>query len=399
MTEIVDNILEEINQNNLVAGVYLDLSKAFDTVDHKILLEKLKHYGVRGGALGWFTNYLTNREQYTVANGVCSHKQSVHFGVPQGSVLGPLLFLVYVNDIAASTGEHKLRLFADDSNVFIVNKDAGTLKKQIVAVINDMNKWFKANKLTINMSKTAYSIFSKQNTIVPTSLNSMHIDGNTVNRVQAAKYLGIILDDKLNWGNHIEELNKKLTKTTQAFKIVKNFVDKKSKFMLFYAYFESRAQYGSELYCTANRKLIKSVQVKQNRALKALFYSAECTSKEDFIALKLMPTKKLHSDLGVLMIEDMGNLNTLKLVHKTQCNEAPSAFDGYFVQNKDIPGRRQGTRQDDELSTSKYKTNTLKKTIKYRGAKLWNDVDVSTKNLELTKDFGKHVKYQMVTQY
>ena len=130
----------------MVAGIYLDLTKAFDTVDHQILLHKMSHYGIRGDALEWTKNYLTNREQFTLANGVRSNNQQVHFGVPQGSVLGPLLFLIYVNDIAHAVHGHKIRLFADDSNVFVINKNAGTMKRQMTKILY-MENWFKANKL------------------------------------------------------------------------------------------------------------------------------------------------------------------------------------------------------------------------------------------------------------
>ena len=151
--EITDNILSELEKKNMVAGIYLDLSKAFDTVDHTILLHKLKHYGIRGLPLQWFQSYLSNRQQYTVANGAKSELRQVEYGVPQGSVLGPLLFLIYVNDISASTGNNKLRLFADDSNVFVIAKDPATLKTNMIQVILNLCEWFNANKLTINMKK------------------------------------------------------------------------------------------------------------------------------------------------------------------------------------------------------------------------------------------------------
>ena len=131
----MDNIIDEMKNGELVAGIYMDLSKAFDTVDHKILLHKCEHYGIRGQALGWLKSYLSNRMQYTIANGVESSEKAVEYGVPQGSVLGPLLFLLYVNDIAQATENHKLRLFADDSNVFVTARNPATLKSLMNEVI------------------------------------------------------------------------------------------------------------------------------------------------------------------------------------------------------------------------------------------------------------------------
>jgi len=206
--------------------------------------------------------------------------------------------------------------------------------------------------------------------------------------VENSKYLGIILDEKLDWKEHIIELNKKLTKTVQAFKIVSRYLSNESKYKIFYAYFHSRVQYGSELYCTANTNAMKSVQIKQNRALKALFH-------KDFYT----PTPKLHNDLKIAMVNDTCEINTLKLVHKIQNGKAPEAFDGYFIQNKDIPGRRQGTRQDEDLSTHQFKTPITQKTFKYRGAKLWNSVDKAVQNTETTKTFGKSLAQSRIANY
>ena len=318
ITEIVENLLTELQNGKLVAGIYLDLSKAFDTVDHNILLDKLEHYGIRGNPLKWFKSYLQNRQQYTVVNGKKSNLQHVQYGVPQGSVLGPLLFLLYTNDIVMAVGKNKLRLFADDSNVFVTADNATTLQQKMKEVLLSIFIWFKANKLTANINKTAYSIF-KRNGVIPGCLNSIKIDNEVINRVKEVKYLGIILDDKLNWEAHINELNKSLTKTINAFKIIKNFVPNQNKSALYYAYVYSKIQYGIEVYSSAKDKWINKTQIKQNRALKVLF-------NKDFFT----PTQKLHKDLDLLLVKDIGKLNTLKFVHRQRNNKTPSIFDNYF---------------------------------------------------------------------
>ena len=389
VTEIVDNLLQEVDNDKITAGIYLDLSKAFDTVDHSIVLTKLKHYGIRGEALKWFQSYLTNRQQFTVANGICSTKQKVLYGVPQGSVLGPLLFLLYVNDIAAAVPRHKLRLFADDSNIFVSDINPRSLKNQMVNVLKNMDEWFRANKLTINMSKTKYSIFVKPRREIPSLLNSITVNGTKISRVSDSKYLGLVLDDKLSWSKHIDELNEKLTKTVQAYKIVTNYLNTPAKYMVYYAYFYSRIQYGCEIYSTAQNKKIKSIQVKQNRALKVLF-------RKDFYT----PTKELHQDLNIPLVKDIGKMNCLKLVHKIIHGQAPEAFQDYFKQNKDIPGRRSGTRQDNDLATSQFKTNLAKKSFKYRGANYWNQVSkLGVQNIKETSIFGKLIKQNIISEY
>ena len=161
-------------------------------MDHEILLHKLHHYGIRGDMHRWMENYLTNRKQFTHVNNTNSKLQEVNIGVPQGSVLGPLLFIVDVNDIAAATGADQVRLFADDSNIFVADKDPIVLKSKMVSKMNDLNLWFTSNKMTNNVSKAAYSIFTSQAS-VPATLNTVTIGGDTIERATYSRYLGLQL--------------------------------------------------------------------------------------------------------------------------------------------------------------------------------------------------------------
>ncbi len=191
LIEIVDNILKAMEEGKLVAGIFLDLSKVFDTIDHVILLDKLQHYGILGQPHDWFRSYLDNRQQFTIANNMNSSLKTVTHGVLQGCVLGPLLFLIYINDISNCTDSDCLnRLFADDANVFISRHSAQDLKDSMIKIIKQLFELFRANKLTVNLNKTCYTIFRSINKTVPDFLSSIKID-DIIKRVKCAKFLGL----------------------------------------------------------------------------------------------------------------------------------------------------------------------------------------------------------------
>ena len=160
ITEFVSNVLYCLDKKENCLSVFLDLSKAFDSINHSILLSKLNHYGIRGGALEWFKSYLDHRRQYVIVNGVRSTEKTINYGVPQGSVLGPLLFIIYLNDLPESLTYCKPIIFADDTTLF----HAGTnnLFEHVNYDLKQLSDWFRANQLSVNTSKTKYMFFSKQ---------------------------------------------------------------------------------------------------------------------------------------------------------------------------------------------------------------------------------------------
>ena len=207
---LIDKITEALDNGDCVVGIYLDFFNVFHTVNHDILLQKLSVYGVQDIALEWFRDYLANRSQYVTYSSMKSTKENITCWVPQGSIFGPLLFLIYISDLATVSNAFLSVLFADDTNVFIAGRDIEALCNRINEDLAKIQEWLCANKLSLNVKKTHYMIFTSINKIVPDI--GIRINNVCIERVHVTKFLGILIDSQLKWKQHIEYICKKLSK-------------------------------------------------------------------------------------------------------------------------------------------------------------------------------------------
>ena len=201
--ELIDHVSKVLDNGGYAAGLFLDLSKAFDTVNHDILLSKLENYGIRDTALNWFASYLRNRKQSVEIENISSDLYNVHCGVPQGSNLGPILFLLYINDMPNCSKQLLFRLFADDTAVILKHDNLDTLIEQLNLEIVKVHTWLKANKLSLNILKTKLVIFHPHRKKILRNVD-ISIDTHKIERVESIKYLGIYIDEHLNWKNRFQ---------------------------------------------------------------------------------------------------------------------------------------------------------------------------------------------------
>ena len=164
LLSLIDTLTNNFDNGETTIGIFLDLSKAFDTVNHSILTNKLYHYGIRGTSNNWFSNYLKNRFQCVHVNDTNSSYSEIHCGVPQGSILGPILFILYINDLSNSSKLSNFILFADDTNIFLKDKDPSTLSRTVNAELIKIQHWFMCNKLSLNVKKSHYMLFNTRQT-------------------------------------------------------------------------------------------------------------------------------------------------------------------------------------------------------------------------------------------
>ena len=269
---LVDQIYESFENDNYTLGVFIDLSKAFDTVGHSILLQKLEMYGVNTTNLAWFASYLNGRKQYIkTTESADTLKKDIKCGVPQRSILGPLLFLLYVNDLPNSSNVLVAIMFADDTNFFFEHSNINTLFKTVNDELIKINEWFSANKLSLNVGKTKFSLFHKSGKKynIPSHLPTLKINNHDTERVHTMKFLGVLLDDNLSWKEHIKYLENKIAKNIGLMYRAKPFLDKESLLALYYSYINSHRNYAnlawSSTYLTNLQKTTQPTKTRNKR--------------------------------------------------------------------------------------------------------------------------------------
>ena len=309
ITEFTSELLPTLDINEKCLSVYLDLSKAFDTINHNILLKKLEYYGIRGMALEWFRSYLFQRRQYVSYLSTNSDTEIMSFGVPQGSVLGPLLFILYSNDIPRPLSYCKSILFADDTTIYLNGNNLNVLYEQVNSDLKSLTDWFRANQLSVNPTKTKYILFSKKVTPMTDGL-FLKIDNEKLEQVNSTKFLGVFIDSHLTWENHIEHCKSKVSSGIYALNMSKHVLKQSHLKILYYSLIHSHLTYGLILWGNALQKYISKLERVQKKAIRAI-------TRSKFNA----PSSPVFRELNILKLRDLYKLNVgtflYKFVYKT----------------------------------------------------------------------------------
>ena len=274
----VNHIEEAIKNNEHVIGIFIDLSKAFDTIDHSILLKKLEHYGIRGRALSLLDSYLKNRIQIVSVLAETSEPLNVVYGVPQGSCLGPLLFLIYINDLGHIAKDCEIILFADDTNIFIKAKSLCNAYERANTILEKIVDYMTCNKLHINLEKSCYMHFSKCSNKVEID-NANHTDENyklkinqyELPKVSQIKFLGVIIDNKLSWSDHIKALTKKLSCCIGSLNQIIESIPERLHKDLYHTLFESYLSYGISVWGGCSNTKLFPLFKAQKKVMRVVF--------------------------------------------------------------------------------------------------------------------------------
>ncbi len=366
--DIQNSILNSLEKKETPCCLFLDFAKAFDTVNHSILLQKLNHYGIRGNALQLLESYLTDREQCVQVNNTISDFDFIKHGVPQGSILGPLLFLLYINDIAESSPLLDFYLFADDTTIFLSDSDTARLEQTLNTELAHVSSWLIANKLSLNVGKSNILLFRQSNKQPPPPIN-ITIDGLPVDEKEHAKYLGIIIDNKLNFKKHIDHVKSSLVKGCAILSMVRHYVPKQILVNTYNAYIQPHIDYCLPVWGYTHKTHIAPIERQQRKAIRIMNFM----KKRDDPSLQFKQNNLLRLDESL-------KLSSAKVLWKADNHLLPPTVNSIF------------SNRNGKFHTPHRRIDLTQHCISFVGTQVWNRIPQKIRSANSITSFKTNYK-------
>ena len=349
-----------MNKGLTSLAAFIDLSKAFDTVDHSILLKKLKCYGIDNANLAWCNNYLTERSQKTLANGNMSSTHAVSCGVPQGSVLGPLFFILYVNDVQYALRGSQIRLYADDTVIYSSGENTVELEASLQPALNKFAKWCGCNKLTLNASKTKLMAFGTRQKVKRAKRAQVKINGVPLEIVPSYKYLGVSLDSTLSFNYYVKSVVNMVAYKTSLLSKIRRYLTDTVALKIYKSMILPYFDYGDIIYNNSNQDGLDKLQRLQNRCLKI------CKKLD-----RRSNTKELHATAKCPMLLNRRSAHVNNFMYKRLSKP-------HLVDDRDIRTR---AHEAPLFRVEVPKIEAFKRSIQYSGATQWNNLPAETRSI------------------
>ena len=331
----VDDWRRRLEHNEIVGSVFVDLSKAFDSIPHSLLLEKLCRYGFRGQSLKWLQSYLHDRKQHVFYNDESSPWSTVNMGVPQGSILGPLLFSLFINDLPTSLGQSSVMLYADDTTVYFSDPDGKVVQNVLSEDLGRLSTWIIQNGLNLNLHKTQFLCLARKNKVSQTKDIAVSMGGTTLQRQNEVKFLGVIVDERLSWRSHIEKIKRSCLRAMSPLFKLRNTLPSNLKLMLYRALVEPHLNYCAVVWMECSKADRIKLEKIQNRAMRVILNERKDSS-----------ATRLRSQLGWSTLENRRKMLRAVCTKRYLSKECPAYSKGMFMTNKDV-GIRSARRLED----------------------------------------------------
>ena len=363
--DLYNTVANALDRGEVVIGIFIDLKKAFDTLNHEILTHKLEHYGVRGILLKLLKCYLTNRKQLVEYNNIHSNLETIKIGVPQGSILGPLLFIIYINDIVNCSPTIHPILFADDTNVVLSHKNYPELINKANIELSNLSDWLVSNRLTINVQKTNYIRFRAGNKKYPAKTPPLMVNNSIIERVTEVKFLGVYIDEKLDWNAHMVQMEKKITKSIGVINRFKNILPASVLRSLYHTLVHPYLTYCNIVWGRATDTVLNKLVLLQKRALRVI-------STEVYLA----HTAPLFTSNSILPLKEINKYQLAIFMFKYLNSAVPHSCNQFVAKALKLELSTRKLRTVREFLLPPHRLQIKKKSIMVAGPRLWETIPI-----------------------
>lgn len=367
------------NENNIILVTFLDFQRAFETIEPKILLKKMLAYGIRDKELSWFASYLTDRKQMVKLQDTVSKAMNNNLGVPQGSILGPLLFILYVNDLGNCLQHCKIKMFADDTAIYIESK---TIEEGIMKMNNDLNTLYKKiceNKLKLNIDKTKIMVIGNRKSTNTNDI-TIKINDTKIELVDRIKYLGVMIDNKLSFTCNIDHICRKLGSKINLLNRLRNELNFEQKIIVYKSIIQPHFIYSASILFLASQTDIKRLQKLQNKCMRAILNMGKLTSKR--IMLEILEFMSVNQIIVYFM---------LIFLYKIVNGVAPPYLQNK-IKYKNENNRKKTLRSGNEIEKSRATKSCSQNSLFYKGIGIFNSIPDTIKEIGSMTGFKKHLR-------
>ena len=381
LTYVNEEILKHIDNGKLIGIVFLDLKKAFDTVDHELLIQKLPHYGITNNTLLWINNYLNNRTQITKINDINSDSMPIKCGVPQGSILGPLLFTIFINDLPDTIKHCNVTLYADDTALIVAGKTSDEIQNYLKKDLVNTKKWLDDSKLSLNVNKTKSMLIGTNQRLAKTTPLALKIDNKPIEQVHAFKYLGLWIDSNYKFKTHLDKIKHKIAFKVISLMRIKSYISKKYRQLIFNALISPHFDYVSTIWSSSSSSLLKPLSRLYSKAGKTILNLPMRT-----------PTKEVLHTLNWPPLHKRWDLHKCLITHKILNKKMPDYLKNTFTYVFNTHNRTTRSSQSKLLALPPIKTNYGKNRLGYSGASIYNELPPAIREITSIPSFKSRLK-------